>query len=584
VRVFINILILLFISATLNAQFITNTGFMGVSSGTVISLGGDWSNSGLPNIGYGRVVFNGSVAQSINGTTTWGDLEFDNTSLLGVTISSDTQYIKGILYPTNGILTTNGLLTLLSVSGQTALIAGTNPVNNISGHVHMQRFLAVDSAWGYKHFSSPFSNAHMAQFSPYMNLVFGHLTHYPFPTFWQYHDTTSSFNDGWVEPFSSITRPDTGIMQPMVGYSANFGSDSSIYETVSLTGTVNNGNLSTNLAYNTTGSDGWNLVGNPYPSPIDWDALSGWTKTNIVDGFSIYNATGQYKGYYGCWSNATGMGTHHATPIIPSMRGFFVRATSGGGALGFSNAVRTLDLNPNPYFAKTPLKRDYKLLHLYAVESGLKRIPDDLIIYFDSSASNSAGIKKIWNTDPNIPNFYSAVNSNENFAINEFSNDNDTNLVIPIGLFVGTDDSYKIYADEIMNFPSAIKIYLQDKSTGIIQDIRQNPEYSCNISSGDSHDGRFYIIFSLKTLSNEPANNLNIFSAFMNGDELNVNYYGIKPGIMNIYNMLGQIIFQNSNIKKGINKYNLNLSNGYYLIQVVSEEKISNKKIYINNY
>jgi len=580
---FFTILFFLFISATLNAQ-IWNTGYMGVSSGTFISYGGNWKNTGSPNIGKGTVVFNGSSAQTIKGATTWDNLVINNSA--GVSIDSGYQYIRGILYPTKGTLTTNDLLTLLSVSGQTALIAGTGS-GAVSGNVNMQRYLAPDSAWGYKHFSTPFvgtaNGAAISQFGSYMTLILGTVNDSPFPTFWQYDETNPSmvFDSGWVKPASIAT-----IMEPMRGYAVNFGSDSTNAETVSLTGYVNSGPVQIPVTYYNSGnsnSDGWNLVGNPYPSPIDWDNASGWTKTNVVNGFSIYNATGQYSGYYGCYSGITGLGTHNATSIIPSMRGFFVKATVTG-TLAVNDSARTLDLNPDPYFSKKAPKSNYPLLRLNAVEKGVNRISDDLVIYFDPNASSTSSIGKLWNTDSHIPNFYSIRNSNVNLAINGLKEVNDTDLVIPLGLSVGTNNLYTINASDIMNFSSATKIYLQDKSTGILQDITQNPEYTVNINSGDPLSGRFYLIFSLKTNINELNNNTAIFSAFADGSELYVNYYRESQGYINIYNTLGQIILQNNKLNKGINKFSLNLSHGYYFIQVISGDKISNKKIYINNY
>ena len=49
-----------------------------------------------------------------------------------------------------------------------------------------------------------------------------------------------------------------------------------------------------------TYTKGFNLVGNPYPSAIDWDAASGWTKTNIDNAVYYFkaSATDQYGGTY----------------------------------------------------------------------------------------------------------------------------------------------------------------------------------------------------------------------------------------------------------------------------------------------
>ena len=129
----------------------------------------------------------------------------------------------------------------------------------------------------------------------------------------------------------------------MAGYAANFGSSGGA-NTVSISGAVNSGALSIGLTNNNnTNTNGFNLVGNPYPSPISWDASSGWTKSNVDNAIYFFNASGdQYSGTYSSYVNGVGDG-----PIIAAMQGFFVHVTSGSsGTLGVSNPVRITNSNP----------------------------------------------------------------------------------------------------------------------------------------------------------------------------------------------------------------------------------------------
>ncbi len=82
---------------------------------------------------------------------------------------------------------------------------------------------------------------------------------------------------GWTD-YSTKTN----ILYPMAGYAANLGPND-IPNTIDVTGIVNNGNVSITLYNNNNPfTQGFNLVGNPYPSPIDWDAISGWTKSILT--------------------------------------------------------------------------------------------------------------------------------------------------------------------------------------------------------------------------------------------------------------------------------------------------------------
>jgi hypothetical protein len=77
----------------------------------------------------------------------------------------------------------------------------------------------------------------------------------------------------------------------MEGYAVNFGSSSSPI-TFDVTGVVNNGTLSTTIFnHDNLYTRGFSLVGNPYPSPVDWDSPSGWTRINIDNALYYFEAS-----------------------------------------------------------------------------------------------------------------------------------------------------------------------------------------------------------------------------------------------------------------------------------------------------
>ena len=174
---------------------------------------------------------------------------------------------------------------------------------------------------------------------------------YWFPTVYRYDESRTS--SGWV----AYNDP-AGVLEPMNGYSVNFGSVSAP-NTVDVSGEVNNGALSLTLYNNNnTYTQGLNLVGNPYPSAIDWDAASGWTKTNIDNALYYFNAsaTDQYGGTYSSYVNGVSS-DGVASNVIPSMQGFFVHVSDGAypvtGTLAMNNSVRITD--KTQYFAKSVL-------------------------------------------------------------------------------------------------------------------------------------------------------------------------------------------------------------------------------------
>jgi hypothetical protein len=72
---------------------------------------------------------------------------------------------------------------------------------------------------------------------------------------------------------------------------------------------------------NNRSASGWNLVGNPYLCPINWDAPTGIIRPNISTSILILDPqTGQQASYN------NGIGTLGATAVIPPGQGFWIKA------------------------------------------------------------------------------------------------------------------------------------------------------------------------------------------------------------------------------------------------------------------
>ena len=80
------------------------------------------------------------------------------------------------------------------------------------------------------------------------------------------------------------------------------------------------------------------LYRNPYPSPIDWQASSGWNKSSVSNAIYFYKSTGPYGGSYKTFVNGFGIPAG-VTGVIAPMQGFFVKASSTG-TLSVNNSAR----------------------------------------------------------------------------------------------------------------------------------------------------------------------------------------------------------------------------------------------------
>jgi hypothetical protein len=109
-------------------------------------------------------------------------------------------------------------------------------------------------------------------------------------------------------------------------------------KTYTYSGTFNDGEISLDLnRTDDTDDQGFNLVGNPYPSPIDWNAASGWTKTNIGGDIWIWNPADTL---YAVWDGTTS--TNDGSRYIYPGQAFYVQVNTGqtSGTLTMDDNVR----------------------------------------------------------------------------------------------------------------------------------------------------------------------------------------------------------------------------------------------------
>jgi hypothetical protein len=373
----------------------------------------------------------------------------------------------------------------------------------------------------------------------------------------------------------------------MLGYSANFGASSSP-KTIDITGVVNNGTITSPTIYNHNQpyTLGFNLAGNPYPSPVDWNAAGGWTKTNIDNALYYFNAgtTNQYTGTYSTYINGISS-DGIANNIIPSMQGFFVHVTNGTfpvtATFAVNNTARVNNLTPS-YHRDAP--STVPLLRLNASFADEAMPEDAAVIYFDHSATLSTDPEmdalKLINTDPLVPNLYSLADTKK-LSIHALPYVQDSTSSIPLGLLIQRSGWVTFKVQDLERIPAGLHIYLHDEKTNITQDLQRNPTYRQLIETGE-YNKRFSLVFSLKDLTppEDAAETFNVYSA---GGKIYVSVdiaSGDKAGIT-LSNMSGQVILRQQLSGTGYHDLGPSFSSGIYVVSYYSKKGLRSKKVFV---
>lgn len=549
-----------------------------------LNIYGSISNNGTFDAQMGSIEMKGTTSQDIPAGTFLND-QVENLSInnpAGVSLLGSLG-VSGTFSALQGTFDTGNFFTLLSDATQTALIDGSGS-GQINGTVTMQRYL--DSSFGYKYFSSPFSNSVVGDFSTYVDL------NATFPQSYRYNenreDSQNQDATGWEAYTSSAAS-----LNVMEGYALNFGANTTPI-TIELTGNINNGQQSISLTNNNGKyTKGFNLVGNPYPSPIDWDA-AGWTKTNIDDGIYFFTASGsdQYSGTYTSYVNGISSGSG-ASSIIPSMQGFFVHVSDQANypvsaSLGVTNAVRLNDFSQGFYKASESEKKEKK--SLIKLEAGFanSKLKDATVIYFSNYAHTSfekdKDALKLMNTNINVPNIYSLSPDKKKLSINGMTNPGNEDLQrIPLGINAEKEGWITISMTQKSGV-TANYIYLLDRKKRTGQDLKKDPNFKFHLEAGD-YESRFEIIFS-RTRITDPAMAFNDLLSVHNEKghlEVNINLKQEEKGLLRVNSTSGQLLYASEVSGKKKIEINGIKSSGVYIISLKTAAQNYSKKVLIKD-
>lgn len=439
----------------------------------------------------------------------------------------------------------DGNLVLESdATGDASLLDYGNVTYSGSGQANVQRYI-TESQWHV--ISSPVTSAVSGMF---LNDFLQH--HTEISNLWSY--------------ISATTLP-LNTMQGFALWSVEPGPTSEVFTGITHTGLQNK-------AFTKDG-EGWNLLGNPYPSAIDWDEVT--IPAELGGAFWLWDPTigtiGDYVFYI------TGGGIANTTSqFIPSGQGFFVKAVTGGGTLSLDNYVRT---HSTQSFYKSSGTEPILIL-----KASGNNITSQTAIRFIEAATTGVDrlydVHKIFSESPDVPNLFTK-SAGEDLVINTLPSITG-NESVPLWFNAGLPGNYTIFVAELETIDPSVPVYLEDMETGIIQDLRQHPSYT--FDHNPLKDREFIVWFTeIIGIDDLEANNtITIYAA---GNDLHINFtndfaqkQGFDAHIM-VYDLSGKLIAQ-SQTRQMQNVLTLPASSSFYIVKVVAGEATINRKILIN--
>jgi hypothetical protein len=368
------------------------------------------------------------------------------------------------------------------------------------------------------------------------------------------------------------TPPSAPLFEEGLGYLVSY---ELMDVTKTFTGVPFTGPLLIPLTYTEAGSKGWNLVGNPYPSAIDWDE-GNVTKTGLASNYYyIYNQSmNAGGGGYEYYKDFTSPKSTGANGDIPAMQAFFVEAAGGGGSITLSNNARK---HSTQQFYKGALQNENLLS--FKIEGAAYHSQSQ--VYLRESASigrdeNDAAM--LYSLSSEVPHFYS-VDGNKKMVANAVPFPAE-DYSIPMGLKTGAAGTYTITAEDIQNFNSSVAPILEDTQTGAEIDLRFESSYTFDVAEPGINHSRFILHLKSTVGINSPGQKPQL-SVAQTGNALR--FYNLAPGEyqLRMVDVMGRVVLDEKLNAEKIIALPGNIQAGHYIIQLVGKQTYQNTKILI---
>ncbi len=258
------------------------------------------------------------------------------------------------------------------------------------------------------------------------------------------------------------------------------------------------------------------LVGNPYPSPIDFEAIYQSNSTKVKRLFWIWDATAGTFGAYKLINYESGNNTQAIYQAIPapfnstgadlktiqSGQGFFVEPTMTGGNLNIIEAHKTSATVATPIFRVGNGSNERLRVNLYQLNSdGTSNIADGIQARYDNNYTDADNIGKISNFNENLAIAY---NGKDVIVQSKKLMDNGDTIFLRLWNTTTRNYQFQFKADNFSH--TSLTAFLEDKylNTSALIDLKEaittiNFSITTDVASADPN--RFRIVFKvLETL------------------------------------------------------------------------------------
>lgn len=535
-----------------------------------------------------------TVSGNVGATTTWSGSTWSAgipTSTMAAIISGNYQEAANInacsltvntnavvVIPTGYTVNLNGAITVVDGSSFTlennASLIQNGASNTNSGNITVKRYSSALKRLDYTLWSSPTSGTSTQTLQNFSPLTTANR-------FYTYKTDTNLY--------SAVAAPGSTNFSTAKGYLIRMPNThpttATVWEAGAFTGIPNNGDYNLEMT-NIEAGKRFNLVGNPYPSPIDAKTFVTANSSNITGALYFWRKTNDatQPSYY-TWTTAgtTGPITKDQTVVAPFQgviqtgQGFFVEAKESATNLIFTNAMRKDDHANQFYKSSEESTIEYNRIWLNATNAA-GWSSQTLIAYFTEGQDGLDASDGRYINDGDIA--FTSLIEGVPYAIQGKALPFRSSDTVPMQLVVKNAGTYTIAIDHVDGlFEGDQDIFLRDNFNGTVTNLKLEA-YNFTTEAG-SFNSRFEIVFSkgvLSVIGN--AFDKNSVVLYKKENEVVVQSKKTMLDSVEVFDMNGRLLGIAKNIKDTKVSMNVGRTNQVLIFKITSADgKIVSKKL-----
>jgi len=550
-----------------NSNVITVTTY-GVPTIFAIWSNGAWLNGILPSSEY-DVILDDDFVSDINNTTM-----FEVKSLTlnpGHTYTIASGYN---LYVYENVINYSSPTSFVVQNNANLFQFNDSAASNI-GEITVLRNSSAIFRLDYTMWSSPVAGAQtLKQFSP------STLDN----RFYEYNTVDNHFSS--IDPLTSTFDPGSGyLIRAPNNHVANVSPNVAQVWQGNFVGVPRNGVIFVNLD---TSGQGYNLVGNPYPTVISADALLQ-ENDNIIDGTLYFwrrlndtSGSGDLGSFYATYTVLGGTGSatsEDPNGFIQVGQGFLVKALTT--EMTFNGNVKIPDSFENQFFRNSSPVSQIEKHRLWLNLTNQSGVYSRMLVGYAQGASNNIDRfdGKYFN-DSQVA--LTSLINNEEYSIQAKSLPFSTEDTIPLGLKIIAAGTYTISLDKMDGmFEDGQLVYLEDTFTSTIHNLSAS-DYTFSAEAGNFNN-RFVLRFSTESLGIDEPLNANAVAVFVSNNSIIINSVNIDIKSITVYDIQGRKLFNQDAVNSTEFKIDTLTKNNQVLIVQIKDQEgnlISKKVIF----